>query len=118
MKPFILLLALGISLPLGASDPCLYTGNLQVGEVSLPLELRLTPSTADGAPAQATLTSPSQSPAPIPCQVLALAPDTVAVTMPLIGASFKGAISADGNRIHGTFAQSGFPFLLDLSRQP
>lgn len=52
-----------------------------------------------------TLDSPSQGAKDIPCELVYVAADSIAIRIPVINASFKGKMSIDGNYIEGVFTQ-------------
>ena len=63
-----------------------------------------------------TLFSLDQGNAGIPVATTAVSADTITMSMPLIGASYRGTLSVEDGRITGTFTQGGVPFPLVLER--
>ncbi len=89
-----------------------WSGNLSVGAVSLKLVLHVE---NNGGAYTCTLDSPMQGATGIPCTASVIG-DSLSVSVPAIGASYKAAMSADGSQMAGTFSQMGQNFPLNLKR--
>lgn len=87
-----------------------WRGELCMGPVRLPLVFHFNPD--DSGRLRCTLDSPQQSALGIPATVDHLAADSLALSIPSLGATFRGHI--DNNTIDGTFAQRGYTFALTL----
>ena len=66
----------------------------------------------------ATVFSIDQGNTEIPVEAVTTNGDTISLSMPMVGASYKGALSAEDGRITGTFTQAGASFPLILERAP
>ncbi len=66
----------------------------------------------------ATVFSIDQGNTEIPVETITTNGDTISMSMPMVGASYKGALSAEDGRITGTFTQAGASFPLILERAP
>ncbi len=92
-----------------------WMGTLDVGAAQL--RLRFVIAETEGVPG-ATLYSVDQVNAQIQVAETTVSGDTIAMSMPMIGASFRGALSAEDGKIAGTFTQMGQSFPLELERVP
>ena len=116
--------AAGTFVPAGAQEPAPadssgfvgnWIGTLDVGAAQLRLRFVITEGD-DGL--GATLFSIDQGNAEIPVGTVTTNGDTISMSMPMVGASYTGALSAEDGRINGTFTQAGVPFPLILERAP
>lgn len=89
-----------------------WQGTLQPGP-TLRIVLKIT--NGDAGRLNAVMYSIDQGPQPVAATV-AIQGDTVKLSMPGIGGSFDGRLSADGKAISGTFVQGGRPLPLNLVR--
>lgn len=105
-KHLLLLLNILIGIFTANSQTGIWSGNLEVQDVKLPLVFHLD----DDNP---TIDSPAQSVKGIPIQIIRLETDSIEINIPSIGASFKGICKSD--EIIGIFAQRGFEFPLVLT---
>ncbi len=87
------------------SQSGVWSGDLEVQGVKIPLVFHLD----DENP---TVDSPSQGVKGLPIQISKEAPVGITITIPAIGASFKGVNA--GNKIMGKYSQSGMTFPLTL----
>ena len=90
-----------------------WMGTLDVGAMQLRLRFVVTEN-EDGL--GATLFSLDQGNAGIPAATTTVSADTISMSMPMIGASYRGTLSAEDGKITGTFTQGGAPFPLVLER--
>ena len=90
-----------------------WEGALRVGEVSLPLVVRVSEG-ADGL--IAVMDSPAQGATDMPITGLSEAGDTVRFAIPSVGGRFEGARSADGSTWTGSWSQGGTGLPLILTR--
>lgn len=95
----------GAAIPDGA-----WRGHIDIQGQKLPLVFHLT-ANPDGT-AGCTLDSPLQGVKGLTVNVTLCTPDSIALAIPAIGASYNGSVTA--RRITGTFRQSGFAFPLIL----
>jgi hypothetical protein len=70
---------------------------------------------SDGGRLDAVMYSIDQGPQPVAATV-SIQGDAVKISMPGIGGSYDGRLSADGKAIAGTFVQGGRPLALNLAR--
>lgn len=89
-----------------------WTGELKIGPTTLPIVLNL--STENKGAAVCTLDSPAQNAKGIPAKVDYISDDSLAVSVPVIGASFQGR--AQGEELSGTFSQNGVRLPLVLKK--
>lgn len=89
-----------------------WAGDLRVGPTTLPLVLHV--NTDDKGVATCTMDSPAQSAKGIRTKVDYIKDDSLAVSIPMIGASFKGRIQ--GAELKGTFMQNGMQLPLTLKK--
>lgn len=101
----------------GPADPSDFAGNwmgtLDAGGAQLRLRFVVTEG-EDGLSAAAF--SIDQGNAQIPVETTTTSGDTISMSMPMIGASYTGTLSAEGEKITGTFTQAGASFPLVLER--
>ncbi|MDE2981618.1 MAG: alpha/beta fold hydrolase [Gemmatimonadota bacterium] len=101
----------------GTTDPSEFVGNwvgsLSVGTVQLRMRFEIGES---GGELTANVFSVDQGNAQVPVESVTLTGATVAIAMPIAGATFEGTLSADGNSIEGSFAQMGSTLALNLER--
>ena len=90
-----------------------WMGTLDIGAAQL--RLRFVIAETDGV-LGATLFSVDQGNAQIPVAETTVSGDTISMTMPMVGASFRGTHSEEGGKITGTFTQAGQSFPLVLER--
>ena len=121
------LIPLGIGAPVAAAaaqepaaaDPAgfvgTWMGTLDVGAAQL--RLRFVVTETEGV-LGATVFSVDQGNAQIPVAETTVSGDTISMSMPMIGASFRGTMSAQDEKITGTFTQTGQSFPLVLERAP
>ena len=92
-----------------------WMGTLDVGAAQL--RLRFVVTETDGV-LSSTLFSVDQGNTQIPVAETTVSGDTISMSMPTIGASFRGTLSEEDERITGTFSQTGQSFALVLERVP
>ena len=92
-----------------------WMGTLDVGAAQL--RLRFVVTETDSV-LSATLFSVDQGNTQIPVAETAVTGDTISMSMPTIGASFRGTLSEEDEKITGTFTQTGQSFTLVLERVP
>ena len=92
-----------------------WMGTLDVGAAQL--RLRFVIAETEGA-LGATLYSVDQGNAQIQVAETTVSGDTISMSMPMVGASFRGTLSAEDGNITGTFTQAGQSFPLVLERVP
>lgn len=90
-----------------------WTGKLKVGFMQLTININLVHN--PGQEWKCTLDSPDQSVKDIPATLQHFSADSIAVSIPAIGASYKAHIS--GENMKGTFTQMGQNFPLDLKHE-
>ncbi|MFC5345064.1 alpha/beta hydrolase family protein [Brevundimonas staleyi] len=90
-----------------------WEGALRVGEVALPLVVRVSEG-ANGL--VAVMDSPAQGARDIPIADLTRSAETVRFAAPSIGGRFEGARSADGSTLTGSWGQGGSGLPLILTR--
>jgi uncharacterized protein (TIGR03435 family) len=73
-------------------------------------------SRADGGGYKATFYSIDQGGAELPVTKITLEGTTVKMSLTMIGGSYEGKLSADGNTITGSWTQGGAPLPLNLTR--
>lgn len=88
-----------------------WRGELSLGMMKLPLVFNF--SESPEGKVSCTLDSPNQGAKGIPAEVALCSADSVAVDCTLIGATYRGRVSA--SQISGTFSQSGQSFPLTLA---
>ncbi len=88
-----------------------WSGNLNVGSVSLPLVLHVTKENGNTI---CTMDSPAQGAKGIPTTVNYADKDSLAVSVTAIGASFQGRLK--GGDLSGTFMQNGMQLPLKLKK--
>ncbi len=89
-----------------------WMGSLNVG--AMQLRMRFEFSVSEGT-LEARVFSVDQGNAEVPVESVTLAGATVAIAMPMAGATYQGTLS-DGVRIEGSFAQMGSSLSLNLER--
>lgn len=104
-KAFFLLLNAIFGIFIANSQIGVWSGDLEVQGIKLPLVFHLD----DNNP---TVDSPSQAAKGIPIQITRIAPDSISINIPAIGATFIGKCGSDA--INGTFTQRGMAFPLNL----
>ena len=92
-----------------------WMGTLDVGAAQL--RLRFVVTETEGV-LGATVFSVDQGNAQIRVAETTVSRDTISMSMPMIGASFRGTMSAQDEKITGTFTQTGQSFPLVLERAP
>ena len=92
-----------------------WMGTLDAGAAQL--RLRFVVTETDGV-LSSTLFSVDQGNTQIPVAETTVSGDTISMSMPMIGASFRGTLSEEDERITGTFTQTGQSFALVLERVP
>ena len=92
-----------------------WMGTLDAGAAQL--RLRFVIAETEGVPG-ATLYSVDQGNAQIQVAETTVSSDTISMSMPMIGASFRGTLSEEEGQITGTFTQAGQSFELVLERVP
>ena len=92
-----------------------WMGTLDVGAAQL--RLRFVVTETEGV-LGATVFSVDQGNAQIPVAETTVSGDTISMSMPMIGASFRGTLSEEDEKITGTFTQTGQSFPLVLERAP
>ena len=101
----------------GAADPSEFVGNwmgaLNVGAVQLRMRFEFGES---GGVLTARVFSVDQGNAEVPVESVTLTGATVAIAMPVAGATYEGTLSEDGGRIEGSFVQMGSTLALNLER--
>ena len=90
-----------------------WVGSLNVGTVQLRMRFELG---ASGGALTASVFSLDQGNAQVPVESVTVTGATVAIAMPVAGATYEGTLSADGSRIEGSFAQMGSTLALNLER--
>ncbi len=90
-----------------------WMGTLDVGAAQL--RLRFVIAETEGV-LGATLYSVDQGNAQIQVAETTVSSDTISMSMPMVGASFRGTLSAEDGNITGTFTQAGQSFPLVLER--
>jgi len=73
--------------------------------------------TEDGGGFKATLDSPDQGATGIPVGSVSVAGSVLKFEVPMIGGSYEGHFSADGQAVDGTWSQAGMGLALVLKRQ-
>lgn len=101
----LVLIDLLLGITLAFSQNGIWSGDLEVQGTKIPLVFHLDEENP-------TVDSPSQSVKGIPIQIEKEAPVGITISIPAIGASFKGVNA--GNKIMGKFTQSGMSFPLTL----
>lgn len=113
-----LLLALllpGLAVAAGPDLTGWWTGGIDIAGNSLGIEVQL--QTDDAGQLQGTLSIPAQEASGLPFAAVEQQGDHLLLTIDLPGgASFEGALTADGG-IQGTFTQAGQPFPFSLQRR-
>ena len=108
-KKLLFLILLIVSVTGRAQNLCgTFTGKLEVGAMKLTIVLNIN---ADGS---ATLESPDQTNQKIPATTDFLSADSVAVSVAMLRASYKGRLV--GDELQGTFAQAGMSLPLTLKQ--
>lgn len=79
-------------------------GRWEGAVMGIPLVLRIM---TDAAGTVAYLDSPAQGSGNIPVPTIARTDDVVTFAIPVIGATFSGALSPEGDKLAGTFTQGG-----------
>ena len=101
----------------GAADPSEFVGNwmgaLNVGAVQLRMRFEFGES---GGVLTVRVFSVDQGNAEVPVESVTLTDATVAIAMPVAGATYEGTLSEDGSRIEGSFVQMGSTLALNLER--
>ena len=90
-----------------------WLGTMNAGGAQLRMRIDLT--VEDGA-LSARMFSVDQGNAEIPVESATVAGNTLSLTMPMIGGSYEGTLSDDGQTIDGTFQQMGAELPLVLER--
>lgn len=90
-----------------------WTGDLKTGMTKLPLVFNFSES-ADGK-TTCTLDSPAQGATGIPTDVILCTPDSISLKCSIIGAEYRGRISA--GEINGILTQRGYRFPLRLTQE-
>lgn len=90
-----------------------WLGTMDAGGAQLRMRIDLT--VEDGALA-ARMFSVDQGNTEIPVESATVAGNTLSLTMPMIGGSYEGTLSGDGQTIEGTFSQMGAELPLVLER--
>ncbi len=90
-----------------------WSGDLHVGPTTLPLVLHV--NTDDKGVTTCTMDSPAQGAKDIPTKVDFISNDSLAVSVSMIGASYKGRLQ--GAELKGTFMQNGMQLPLTLKRE-
>lgn len=90
-----------------------WLGTLEVGGMKLRAIFKIANTTAG---LKGLMQSPDQSPNWLPVTSVSLDGDSVAIEMAVVGANFKGKLSADKQSIEGTFTQMENPQPLLLKR--
>lgn len=106
-KPLLLAFALLCGLASASAQTGTWSGNLDVNGTKLPLVFHFDEESP-------TLDSPLQGAKGIPMQVTKSAPYVVSISIPAVGATYKGVYS--DTKIRGTFSQMGHEFPLILSK--
>ncbi len=106
---FTILISLLSLLPVHAQEKEAWRGDLIIGSQKLPLVFNL----QRGDTPTVTIDSPSQNAFGIPATILHLTEDSIAVSVPMIGAEFQGRVQQQSMR--GMFSQSGYNFPLELT---
>lgn len=104
-KAFFLLLNALLGIFIANSQTGVWSGDLEVQGMKLPLVFHLD----DNNP---TVDSPSQAAKGIPIQITRIAPDSISINIPAVGASFIGKCGS--GEIKGIFTQRGMEFPLNL----
>lgn len=107
---FLTIIAIFCILTVQAQVKEIWKGELAVGPQKLPLVLNL----QRGDTPSVTLDSPAQNAFGIPATLIHLSDDSIAISIPVIGAEFRGSITPE--EIRGIFSQSGYNFPLNLIR--
>ena len=108
-KKLLFLILLIVSVTGRAQNLCgTFTGKLEVGAMKLTIVLNIN---ADGS---ATLESPDQTNQKIPATTDFLSADSVAVSVAMLRASYRGRLV--GDELQGTFAQAGMSLPLTLKQ--
>ncbi len=105
-KISLLLLNVLIGVAVANSQTGVWSGNLEAPGIKLPIVLHLDENNP-------TLDSPSQAVKGLPIQVLKADGDSLSISIPAIGASFKGRFETD--KIRGVYSQGGLniPLILE-----
>jgi len=90
-----------------------WQGTLQAGR---PLRIVIRIATGDAGSLSAIMYSIDQGGQPVATNAVSLQGTTFKFSIPAIGASYEGKLSADGGAITGTFTQAGTPVPLNLVR--
>lgn len=90
-----------------------WVGSLSVGAMQLRMRFEIGES---GGALTARVISLDQGNAQVPVESVTLTGATVAIAMPVAGATYEGTLSADGNTIEGSFTQMGSSLTLNLER--
>lgn len=106
---FTILISLLSLLPVHAHEKEAWCGDLIIGPQKLPLVFNL----QRGDTPTVTIDSPSQNAFGIPATLLHLTEDSIAVSVPMIGAEFRGRVQQQSMR--GVFSQNGYNFPLELT---
>lgn len=97
-----------------------WAGALEVPGEGVTLRLRFHISEADGGGLEAVMMSVDQGNARVPFETVEADGRELAMAIPALSLSFKGALSDDGDAIEGAFSQAGqaLPLVLERSTEP
>lgn len=104
-RKLLILFNLLIGITLAYSQNGIWSGELEVQGINLPLVFHLEVNNP-------TIDSPAQSVKGIPIQITRMEPDSLLINIPAIGATFKGKCKSD--EISGVFSQRGINLPLIL----
>lgn len=104
-RKLLILLSILIGISTAYSQGGIWSGDLEVQGVKLPLVFHLDEENP-------TMDSPAQAAKRIPVKVLKTLQDSISIEIPAVGAIFRGKYL--GNEITGTFSQRGFGLPLML----
>ena len=90
-----------------------WQGTLEAGR---PLRIVMRIANGDAGSLSAVMYSIDQGGQPLAASAISLQGTTFKFSIPAVGASYEGKLSADGNAITGTFTQGGMPLPLNLVR--
>ncbi|MGA7838984.1 MAG: alpha/beta fold hydrolase, partial [Ignavibacteriaceae bacterium] len=90
----------------------IWNGSLKVSGIQLRIVFNI--SKEDNGSYKATMDSPDQGAKDIPVQKITFQENKIKMEMPALRGEYNGTLGSDGNKIEGTWAQSGQSFQLDL----
>ncbi len=92
----------------------IWNGALKVSGIQLRIVFNI--SKEDNGKYKATMDSPDQGAKDIPVEKIIFQENKIKMEMPALRGEYNGILGSDGNKIEGTWTQSGRSFQLDLER--